>query len=47
MKNLLCKIVLSALLLWGAAGVSRANDLEYRMEVGGMAGVSSYYGDRP
>lgn len=45
MKNLLCKIVLSALLLWGVAGVSRANDLEYRMEVGGMAGVSSYYGD--
>ncbi len=27
------------------ATVSRADDLEYKMEVGGMAGTSSYYGD--
>ena len=45
MKNPLGKIILSTLLLFGVTGVLRANDLEYRMEVGGMTGVSSYYGD--
>lgn len=46
MKNTtFCKIVLFGLLLFGAVSVSRADDLEYRMEVGGMTGVSSYYGD--
>jgi hypothetical protein len=39
-KNLLLFIA-----LWGFATISRADDLEYRMEVGGMLGVTNYYGD--
>lgn len=41
----LCKIVLLLAVVVGFSSATRADDLEYRMEVGGMLGVSSYYGD--
>ena len=41
----MCKIVLLFAAVVGFSSATKADDLEYRMEVGGMLGVSSYYGD--